>query len=113
MKVLVVSGSKFFREAVRFVLQDTVETVEVAPDLRGSEGPRAYDLILCDLSSLEEDPEVTDRIEHVKRSGTKVVVFSFDPPDRLRERAEELGADGYIHRPLDPTTVRETVLSFR
>lgn len=110
MHVLVVARSKFFREALKFILQGRVDSVETATDITGIGDVGRYDLILCDLSCFENLSLVADRLRSFKEKGAKVVVFSFDPADRLRNLMT--GADGYIHRPLDPETVMDLISRF-
>ncbi len=107
MTVLVISRSKFFREALKLIISDMVDEIDVSDRIH--RGDKVYDLILWDLESLYGEPQIEDRVMDLKAKGSKVVVFAFDPADRFRDTINKIGADGYIHRPLDPRTVREAI----
>ncbi len=112
MTVVIISPSKFFREAIRFILQDMREISQIDAFERPEDIPhgRAYDLVLCDLSCKGVESE---GIRKLKELGSKVIVFSFDPFEKMKDTVRKIGADGYVHRPLDPRSVKEAVLSLR
>lgn len=114
MTILVVSNSKFFREAIKLIVQgvDFVESIDSLDKIENPDLVGSYDLVLCDLSCFEDQRSIAEDLKPIKDKGTKVVLFSFDPADRLRDLITDLGADGYIHRPLDPNTVLEVVSRF-
>ncbi|MDQ7037864.1 MAG: hypothetical protein Q9N26_01500 [Aquificota bacterium] len=113
MRVLVISRSKFFREAVRFIIQDMVDKVETTERPDSVKDVGDYDLILCDLSCFDEPRKIADILRAFKERGVRVVVFSFDPAERFRDFITRAGADGYIHRPLDPESVRDLISRIR
>ncbi len=111
MKVAIVSGSKFFREAVKFILAEKIRCVVV------SESPETlldqayeghYDLVLIDGDSLNlKDEDVALKLEKLKRSKSKVVLFSFNPREKLKELEEAVRVDLLVHRPLNPQVIKD------
>lgn len=111
MKVAIVSGSKFFREAVKFILAEKIRCVVV------SESPATlldqayqghYDLVLIDGDSLNlKEDDIALKLEKLKRSKSKVVLFSFNPREKLKELEEAVRIDLLVHRPLNPHVVRK------
>ncbi len=116
VKLLILSRSKFFAEALKFILHNLVEDISVvhSPDrLTDLLRRRSYDVVICDMSCLTDGE--TNHLEYLKElsPGTHILLFSFDPPARHRELVERLGADGYINRPLDPETVIDAIKSLK
>jgi len=112
MRVLITTHSKFFREALRFILHGEVNEVHVAEsieDFRTLTRENSYDLLLCDLDCVREHlQELKEWIrEHL--GGTPMVLFSFDPPQRVREKFGGEWVDRFVNRPLNPESVLEAV----
>jgi DNA-binding response OmpR family regulator len=112
--ILVVTDSKFFREAIKLIISDVMDSVDTASsveELLDKLQNKTYKLVLCDLNCAQNKLETHVETFKKLKSGTKFVVFSFDPPDKNRWLVRELGADGYINRPLNPEFVTEAVKS--
>lgn len=110
--MLILSKSKFFSEALKFILHDLAEEVEVAgswEEFRDLLKKKNHDIVVCDMSCVEDYAEKS--VDNVKSlsPASKVLVFSFDPPGKHREFIRRIGADGYINRPLNPETVLDSV----
>lgn len=115
VKILILTESKFFSEALKFMLYDLIEGIDVInslEDLKKSLKERSYDVIVCDMSYVEKCKE--KGIDNIKALApkTRVLLFSFDPPSKHRDFIKKIGADGYISRPLDPETVLSSVKAF-
>lgn len=105
-KVLILTRSKFFAEALKFILHSVASFIDVATsveELTSRLRHEEYDVILCDLSCANLD------LGGIDKKKARLIVFSFDPPDRHREMIMKIGADGYINRPLNPEAVIEAI----
>ncbi len=112
MRVLITSSSKFFREALKFILHNRAEEVDTALDIgefKKLTGVNRYDLILCDLDCVFDHIDEFRRWVENNLKDTRVVFFSFDPPETVREKLGNGKATGYINRPLDPEQVIEFI----
>ena len=111
MNVAIISGSKFFREAVRFILTDKIRCVFVSESpafLLDQAYEGRYDLILIDGDSVNlKDGEVVSKLEKLKRSKTKIVLFSFNLEEKLKELNRAVRIDLFIHRPLNPSVIKD------
>jgi len=110
MKLIVATDSKFFGEALRFILAPLVDKIDVAStpeEVVELLKENSYDAIICDLACKNGTMNAS-RIKSL-RPKAKVILFSFDPPNKYAELIRELGADGYINRPLNPETVIESI----
>ena len=113
MKALILSRSKFFREALKFTLSDVFDEVVPADcptDMaRILNGDRDITAGFCDLDCEYGEIERARRILEKSPSGAKFLLFSFDPMEKKKHIAQTLGADAYIHRPLNAFEVLKTV----
>ena len=110
MKLIVATDSKFFGEALRFILDPLADRVDVASspeEVMELLKENDHDVIMCDLAC-ENGAKSAEKIKRLKPKA-KVILFSFDPPNRHAELIGEVGADGYINRPLDPEAVIESL----
>ncbi len=102
-KVLILSKSKFFSEALKFILHDLSVETEVADSwekfvhLSSSD---AYDVIVCDLSCV--DINIEKNIKDIKNisPSSKVVIFSFNPEDKYLRFLKNSCVDCIVTRPL-------------
>ena len=109
--MLILSRSKFFAEALRFILHDLVGEVRVIDswdDLEHLLSRGKYNVVVCDISCVEDSGEQNFRNIKSISPDSKVVVFSFDPPGKHRDFVAKIGADGYINRPLNPSAVLDS-----
>ncbi len=115
MNIIIVTKSKFFEEALKFILYPFIKYCVVIDDINKLgeflSFNNYFDLILCDLDSTKQDiNNITSALEEKGLKATKVVIFSF-------KSFQDIGSvdtvDGYIRRPLNPDTVREYILSLR
>jgi CheY-like chemotaxis protein len=104
-RILVVDDDRQFRVVVRQILEEAGFEVHEAGD--GSQAIRAYrrldpDLVLCDLFMPDQDGfEVLRQLRH-ESPGAKVLATSgggYNGMIDLLPLAQELGADGALHKP--------------
>ena len=111
MNVAIISGSKFFREAIRFILMEKIRYVVVSESpvsLLDQAYEGHYDLVLIDGDSLNlKEDEVARKLEKLKYSKSKVVLFSFNPQEKLKELDKAMRVDFLVYRPLNPHVVKE------
>lgn len=106
MKVAVLTTSRFFQEAIRFIFFDRLHYMFVSDsvtNLLNQLSQRNYDLILVDLDSFNDDKDqVIRKLKAIENSSSKVVLFSFDPEKAVDEFNRDIRVDLFIHRPLNP-----------
>jgi CheY-like chemotaxis protein/Tfp pilus assembly protein PilZ len=102
--VLIVTGSSVLREMLRIVFQSHAESVTTAADFRAASdavtsmpGP---ELVLCDVDLGEGDG--FRLLGHVRslESAPQVILVTSRPNDEDARRARDLGAVGYLAKPL-------------
>ena len=114
MSLIIITKSKFFEEALKLILHGTEDNIDTAysrEDLIGKLKERDYDAIICDMSCAKRQIEGLHKEIKKLKPHIKIIVFSFDPPDKHRKFINSVGADGYINRPLHPESVIEGVSS--
>jgi CheY-like chemotaxis protein len=112
--ILLIEDHEDNRKIYRTILEHFGFRVEVAPD--GREGLRlareaAPDLILMDISIPVIDGwEVTRLLKGDEATaGIPIVALTAHALAEDRERAREVGCDGYLTKPVEPTRVIEEV----
>ncbi len=111
-KILVVDDSAFQRKLLRTLLEKSGhEVVEAGDGYQGviEAGKQRPDLILTDL--LMPDADGFTLLEKLRNRGAKipVVVVSSNIQTSARERCSELGARGFVSKPVQPEALAETV----
>ncbi len=110
MKVAVLTTSKFFHEAIRFIFFDRLHYMFVSDsvaNLLNQLSQRKYDIILVDLDSFNEDKDqVIKKLKAIENTSSKVVLFSFDPEKAVDEFNREIRVDLFVHRPLNPPSIK-------
>jgi len=112
MKVLITSSSKFFREALKFILHNRAEEVDTALNIgefKRLTSTNRYDLILCDLDCVFDHIDEFGKWVESNLKDTRMLFFSFDPPEIIKEKLGDGSTAGYVNRPLDPEQVIEFV----
>lgn len=109
MRFMVVDDSEAIVKLVRFLLESASHEVEVkhSPLQALRDAARLEpDVILLDLMMPELDGfELCKKLrEDPRLSGTKIIILSGKAYDFDKRRARQLGADGYIVKPIDPST---------
>ncbi len=102
-KVLILSKSKFFSEALRFILHDLSVETEVADSwdkFNNLSSPYTYDVIVCDLSCIDRNIEKNIKDIKNKYPSSKVVIFSFNPEDKCAGFLKNSYVDCIVTRPL-------------
>ncbi len=100
--VLILSKSKFFSEALRFILYDLSVETEIADSWEkfiNLSRSKTYDVIVCDLSCMDKNIERNTKDIKIISPHSKIVVFSFD------FYIKNSYADCVIKRPLKCETV--------
>ncbi len=116
MRVLITTHSKFFREALRFILHGEVNEVHVAENIdefRELTRKNDYDLLLCDLECVQEHLHELRRWVKGNLKTARMIIFSFEPPQRIEEKLGRENVDRFINRPLNPQDVLEAVRVLR
>ena len=73
---------------------------------------RNYELILVDLDSFhDEKDEVVKKLRAIENSSSKIVLFSFDPEKAIEEFNNDIRVDLFVHRPLNPPSLKEKITS--
>jgi CheY-like chemotaxis protein len=115
--ILLIEDHEDNRNIYRTILEHFGFRVEVAPD--GREGLRLAreavpDLILMDISIPHIDGwEATRQLKGDEATaGIPIVALTAHALPEDRERAREVGCDGYLTKPVEPTRVIEEVRRF-
>ncbi len=120
MDVLIISDSKFFIEAVKFILMDSGDyVVESKPysSFGSNESSilnKKYSIVFIDVDCCpeEEKENIKEELKNIVMSADRVYVFSFDVKplhETVKEFIETLHADGLIKRPISPKRVLEAL----
>jgi two-component system chemotaxis response regulator CheY len=118
MRVLIVDDSRAVRNFVKAALKSVPETTIDEVD-SGFEAFRmlardSFDVLITDINM--PDINGLELIRFVKKSArhtsTKILVITTQTTERMREKVEELGVDGFIQKPFEPETIIAAVLSF-
>src|SRR4051812_38867204 len=103
MRLFVCDDNREYRELVRLVLGDVHEIVGEAGDgLEAIERAPACepDVLLLDLNMPRMSGyDALPQLREVLPAGTKVVILTSGRVEDERQRALELGADGFIRKP--------------
>jgi two-component system, chemotaxis family, chemotaxis protein CheY len=117
-RVMVVDDSQTMRMLLLFHVIKLLPGVKVIEAENGADaleklGRQEVDLILTDMNMPEMDGAGLIRAvrEGLKRS-TPIIVVTTRGEQRDRDRGIELGANGYITKPLDYVQFRKTILGF-
>jgi CheY-like chemotaxis protein len=117
-RVLVADDSQTMRMLILFHLIKLLPGVGIVDAVNGAdalEKLKQYevDLILTDMNMPEMDGAglICAVRQELKRS-TPIIIITTKGEQRDRERGMELGANGYITKPIDIRQFRETVLKF-
>ena len=107
-RVLVVHLDEIFRAALQFMLHDENEAHEVATlqDAYAMSGSRKVDLVLLDLTIVQQEgPAVLQEIQQ-KIPGAKILLVAKDPNDPLAKACLASGANDILTHPLRVEPVR-------
>jgi len=112
MKILITTNSKFFREALRFILHGQAGEIHTAADMEEFKAltrRNRYDVLMCDLDCVQE--HLTEFRDWVRNNlhDARIVVFSFEHPRSIREKLGDDMVENFINRPLAPEKVLEFV----
>lgn len=116
--VLIIDDCPFTLEVIKDQLSGAGYEVSIADNgvysndlIYGSNPPS---LILLDvvMPLLAGDRKVQMLKRRSKSKDIPVVLMSSLPVDQLRDKASEVGADGYLHKPFNEETLLETVGRF-
>jgi len=111
-RILVIDDDKLFLEITSYHLSRSGFHVEVASDPRKGLHraiERRFDLILLDL--MMPDLDGAEVLELLKPLGLqhRVLVVTAHDDDHYRARARDLGAAGYIQKPVSPDELQRVV----
>ncbi len=115
MRVLIVDDSRAVRNFVKGALRGTPDTVVEEAD-SGFEAFRvlareSYDVVITDINM--PDINGLELIRFIKKSarhkGARILVITTQATERMREKIEELGVDGFISKPFEPETLVSAV----
>ena len=118
MKVLVVDDSKAMRKYVVGVLRHAFSAEVIEAD-SGFEAFRIlarkdFFLIVTDINM--PDINGLELIRFLRKSprhcDTKIIVITSQTTNKLKERIYDLGIDGYLIKPFDPSRLEELVRGF-
>ncbi len=106
-KILVVDDSVLALHLMRSVLEKLGYQVVTQATPFGTAGvvlSEKPDLVLLDVNMPALNGDELTRIirQHSLTQGTRVLLFSDMPEAELAKRAENAGADGYLHKTIDP-----------
>ncbi len=116
MRVLIVDDSPSMRNFVRGVLKE-LQNITIDEAESGFEAFRVlareqYALIITDVNM--PDINGLELIRFVKKSArhadAKILVISTQTTDRMKERIDDLGVNGFISKPFEPQTLLDAAL---
>jgi CheY-like chemotaxis protein len=115
-RILLIDDDVFFlRQLTEVLAEDGFEVVGVrsARDALSRTDLGRFDLILCDVVMPEIYGLQFLELLHETPVGhtVKAVLMTSTDPSNIRQRAEDLGCDGFLTKPIDERIVRETVKS--
>ena len=109
MRIAILTASKFFKEALRFLLHDRIHQMYVSESidsLTREMNRKDYDYIIIDVDSVKFNiPDIDQKLSSLKSKRSRVVISSFNPEEDMSilHRAERI--DFFIHRPLNALNV--------
>jgi response regulator RpfG family c-di-GMP phosphodiesterase len=120
MDVLIISDSKFFVEAIRFILMDSdgfnINSISYKDLVNGecSIDREKPTIVFVDLDCCSEKDKHTlkEELRDIVGQVYKLYLFSFDAMpihETIKEFVETLHADGVIRRPISPKKVLEAL----
>jgi len=117
-RVLVADDSQTMRMFILFHLIKMLPGVQITEAVNGADaveklGRQDVDLILTDMNMPELDGAgVIRAVRQVLKKDTPIIVITTKGEYKDRERGIELGANGYITKPLNIREFRETITKF-
>jgi CheY-like chemotaxis protein len=117
-RVLVVDDSQTMRMLLLFHVIKMMPGVKIVEAVDGAHAldklkQQSVDLILTDMNMPELDGAGLIRaVRHDLKLDTPIIIITTKGEQRDRERGMELGANGYITKPLDVRQFRDTVRKF-
>ncbi len=112
MKVLITTKSKFFYEALKFILYRDVKKFNLAKsfeEFKEMVKRNEYDLILCDFDCMQDNAEDVIELLRDLSSYTPIIVFSFDTTQSIKRKISKSTLTNLISRPLNPLEVLKAV----
>ncbi len=106
MRVIVLSKSEFFIEALKLILAKKHIKFDVArnkSDLEALLNENEYDFVVCDLHCNEDIMCIKDIIKR-RNSNADIVIMSFNDVD-----AEAVSGVNFIKRPINHNEIRKTI----
>jgi DNA-binding response OmpR family regulator len=104
-KVLVISGSRVFRELLKLILDTHSEDVLIAGDrMEGRERlaqSNPVDVVICDVSLPDGNGfDLLDDVAAIAEARPEVILVASQPLEGDAQRARQMGAAGYLTKPV-------------